>query len=91
MRHLSFPNILNVRMRMCLCSCMLTQSCPTSCDPMDCSPTSLSVHGVSQARILQQVATSYSGDLPDPGIKHVSLASPALAGRFFTTAPLKQL
>jgi len=27
------------------------------------------------------------GDLPDPGIELVSLASPALAGRFFTTVP----
>jgi len=27
------------------------------------------------------------GDLPDPGIKPTSLVSPALAGRFFTTAP----
>ena len=27
------------------------------------------------------------GDLPNPGIKLVSLASPALAGRFFTTEP----
>ena len=27
------------------------------------------------------------GDLPDPGIEPVSLASSALAGRFFTTAP----
>ena len=27
------------------------------------------------------------GDLPDPGIKLASLASPALAGGFFTTAP----
>ena len=27
------------------------------------------------------------GDLPDPGIKPVSPASPALAGRFFTTEP----
>ena len=27
------------------------------------------------------------GDLPDPGIELVSLVSPALAGRFFTTAP----
>ena len=27
------------------------------------------------------------GDLPDPGIKPVSLASPALAGGFFTTVP----
>ena len=28
------------------------------------------------------------GDLPDPGIETVSLASPALAGRFFTTGLL---
>ena len=27
------------------------------------------------------------GDLPDPGIESVSLASPVLAGRFFTTEP----
>ena len=27
------------------------------------------------------------GHLPDPGIELVSLASPALAGRFFTTVP----
>ena len=26
-------------------------------------------------------------DLPDPGVELESLASPALAGRFFTTAP----
>ena len=26
-------------------------------------------------------------DLPDPGIEQVSLASPALAGGFFTTVP----
>ena len=26
-------------------------------------------------------------DLPDPGIEPMSLASPALAGRFFTTEP----
>ena len=29
-----------------------------------------------------------SGDLPDPRIEPVSLVSPALAGRFFTTALL---
>ena len=27
------------------------------------------------------------GDLPDPGIEPMSLASPALAGGFFTTSP----
>ena len=28
------------------------------------------------------------GDLPDPGVEHMSPASPALAGGFFTTEPL---
>ena len=28
-----------------------------------------------------------AGDLPNPGIEPTSLASPALAGRFFTTEP----
>ena len=27
------------------------------------------------------------GDLPNPGINHMSLVSPALAGRFFTIVP----
>ena len=51
---------------------------------MDCSPPGSSVHGISQARILEWVAISSSRDLPNPGIKPLS---PALAGRFFTTEP----
>ena len=31
----------------------VAQSCPTLCNPMDCSPLGSSVHGTSQARILQ--------------------------------------
>ena len=30
------------------------------CDPMDCSPPGLSVHGIPQARILEWVAISFS-------------------------------
>ena len=29
------------------------QSCPTLCDPMDCSPPGSSVHGILQARVLK--------------------------------------
>ena len=32
-------------------ACMCAQSCPTLCDPMDCSPPGSSVHGILQARI----------------------------------------
>ena len=52
------------------------------CDPIDCSPLGSSVPGISQARILEWVAISFSGDLPNPGIE---LTSPALAGGFFNT------
>ena len=52
---------------------------------MDGSPPGSSVHGISQARILEWVAISFSKDLPDPGIKP---ASAALAGGgFFISEP----
>ena len=36
------------------------QSCPTLCDPMDCSPPGSSVHGILQARTLEWVAMTSS-------------------------------
>ena len=37
----------------CVCVCVLvTQLCPTLCDPMDSSPLGSSAHGIFQARIL---------------------------------------
>ena len=51
------------------------QSCPTLCSPMDCSPPGSSVHGISQARILEWVAMPSSRD---PRIEPKSPASPVL-------------
>ena len=62
------------------------QSCPTLCNPMDYSPLDSSVPGILQARILEWVPCPPPGDLPDPGFQFVSLKSPELAGRFFTTS-----
>ena len=36
----------------------LLQSCPTLCNPMDCSPSGSSVHGILQVRILEWVVIS---------------------------------
>ena len=69
------------------CVCSVAQSCLTLCNPMDCSASGSSVHGVLQARILEWVPFPTPGDLPDPGIKPRSLAPPALAGKFSATAP----
>ena len=53
---------------------------------MDCNPSGSSVHGIFQARTLERFAISYSGGIfPTQGIEHVSPASPALVGGFFTT------
>ena len=52
---------------------LTTQSCPTLCDPMDCSPPGFFVHGISQAEILEWVAILFR-DLPNLGIKPGSLA-----------------
>ena len=34
----------------------VAQSCPTSCDPIDCSPPGSAIHGILQARTLEWVA-----------------------------------
>ena len=40
-----------------VCACvLLLHSCPTLCDPMNCSPPGSSVRGIFQARILEWVA-----------------------------------
>ena len=50
-------------------------------------PPSSSVHGISQARILERVPFTPPRDFPDPGMEPASLVSPALADGFFTTEP----
>ena len=64
----------------------VTQSCPTLCDAMDCSPPgSLSV-GFSRQEYWSGLPFPPPGDLSNPGIKPVFLMFPALAGGFFTTS-----
>ena len=55
--------------------CMCAQSCPTLCDLMDYSPPGSSVHGISQAGILEWVAISFSRDRTQVS---------STAGKFFT-------
>ena len=42
------------------CEVKIAQSCPTLCDPMDCSLPGSSVHGIFQATVLEWVAISFS-------------------------------
>ena len=60
---------------------LVPQSCPTLCDPMNCSPPDFPVHGILQARILEWLAIPFprgSSQLRDQ--TWVS----CIAGRFLT-------
>ena len=43
----------------------VAQSCPTLRDPMDCSLSGSSVHGIFQARVLEWGAISFSDSIPE--------------------------
>ena len=57
------------------------QSCPTLCDPMDCSLPGSSIHGIFQERVLEWVAIFFSRGSSQPRdwtqVSHI-------AGRRFT-------
>ena len=59
----------------------VTQSCPTLCDPKDCSLPRSSVHGIFQARVLEWVAISFSRGSSQP--RDQTWVS-CIVGRFFT-------
>ena len=59
----------------------VAQSCPTLCNPMDCSLWGSSVHGIFQARVLEWVAISFSRGSSRP--RDWTRVS-CIAGRHFT-------
>ena len=59
----------------------LLQSCPTLCDPMNCSPPGSSVHGILQAKTLEWVAIPFSRGSSQ--CRDQTWDS-CIAGRFFT-------
>ena len=79
------PRSLVSQVRVTCVHAQSLQSSPTLCNPMDCSPPGSSVHGISQARILEWVAVPSSRGSSHPGIKLMSLMPPASAGGVFTT------
>ena len=74
-----------------MCVCAVVQSCPALCDPMDrphWAPLSMKL---SRQEYWSGLPLPTPGDLPDPGTEPVSFASPAPAGRVFTSVTkLKQ-
>ena len=68
----------------CMRVCSVAQSCPALCEHVDCRMPGSSVHGISQARLLEWVAMIPPGNLPNPGIEPMPCA---LTRGFFTTEP----
>ena len=59
-----------------------------SCGSMDCRPPGFSVHGISQARILEWVPCSPQGDLPNPENEP---SSPVVSALKAESLPLRHL
>ena len=54
---------------MLLSFCLVAQSCPTLCNPMNYNPPGFSVHGILQARILEWVPIAFSRGSSRPRIE----------------------
>ena len=67
-----------------LCAKSFIQLCLTLCNPVVARQAPLSM-GFSRQKYWSGLPFPPPGDPPDPGIKPLSLISPVLAGRFFTT------
>ena len=65
------------------CACSATQSCLTLYDPMDCSLPGFSVHGIFQARILEQIAISSSKGSSRPRVQTCISCVSCIARGFF--------
>ena len=68
----------------CVCVCVhakLLQWCPTLCDPVNCC-----LPGSSRQEYWNGLPYPPPEDLSNPGIKPMSLTSPALSGGFFTSS-----
>jgi len=77
------PQSCCVIMRVCVC--VLSRSVVSN--SATCSLPGSSVQGIPQAKNTGVGCHSSPGDLPNPGIKSMSPAFPALTGVFFTTEP----
>ena len=76
---INFKSMLKAVTKTDVCVHSVTQSCPTLCDPIDCSPPGPSVPGVSQAKILEWIAISFCRGSSRPRDRtHISCKFPVL-------------
>ena len=79
--HMCHKKAHTAEIRECESESVISSSCPTLCDPMDCSPPGSSIHDILQTRILGWVAIPFSrGSSQSRDQTWVS----RIADRFFT-------
>ena len=84
MRGLSFPSDEKRKAEM---KVLVTRSCPTLCNPLDCSPQIFSYPGILQARILEWVVA-----IPFPrGLPNIEHKCPALQADSLLSEPPRKL
>ena len=76
----------------CVCVCLVAQSCPTLCDTMDCSLPGSSVHADSPGKNTGVGCHTHPpGDLSDPEIGPTSPAAPELQANSLPQSPQGKL
>ena len=65
----------------------VAQSCPTLCDPMDCSLPGLSTPGIFQARVLEWVTIVFS----ENGLEWVNLTQMTIISTTVDRNPLEEM
>jgi len=80
-RHYTCPKV-------CAVLCLGIQSCPTLCNPMDCSPPDTSVHGDSPGRNTGVVCHTFSRGPRQP---RDQIQVSGIAGEFFTSWTTKEI
>ena len=63
--------------------CLISQSCPTLGDAVDCSLPGFPVTGFSGQESWSGLSCPPPGNIPDPGIKPVSPGTPALQASLY--------
>ena len=69
----------------------VAQSCPTLCNPVDCSLPGSSIHGIFQARILERVASAFSVSSIKSFIFYLTVVGPSCGPWMFRVAMHRHL
>jgi len=86
-RLLSGASGTNQEVRTDICACQVALGASDSCDPVNCSSQAPLSMGFSRQEYWSGLPCPSRGDLPDPGIKPLSLISPTLADGSLPLAP----